>query len=229
MKKMIVAFAALAACVTQAIATPDFRITEVYTGITGEDGTPDWIEVTNFGTTNGDTSVLWYDDESLNVPSGAQLPSFDLAPGEGAVFLVTGDASAASVDEFRAIWGPVANVGFATGGGGLSQNGDTAAILLDDGVNNGIGIGSIVDLLTFPGLPSASTATVVDPDGTGASLGLATDGVGGAYTSNLFFNDNIGDGVNNIQLVGSPFGGVPEPTTVALAAIAAFGLAARRR
>ena len=214
--------AALLAACGAALADADFRITEAYVGITGEDGTPDWIEVTNFGTMDGDTGLLWYDDESLSVAAGVQLPSFILSPGESAVFLVTGDVTATSIDDFIAIWGPVPNLGAAAGGGGLSQGGDVAGILLGDG--------TVVDTLAFPALPVDSVATIVDPTGMG-SLALAQDGVLGAYTSNPFFNDNLADAIANgnlISLVGSP-GVVPEPAAAVLVALAAGLVAPRRR
>lgn len=217
---LLALIAALAMSAASASAEPVFKITELYTGITGEDGSSDWIEVTNFGTMNGDTSTLWYDDESASVAAGVQLPSFELSPGDSAVFLVTGDATMDSIAEFTAVWGSVPNLGFATGGGGLSQGGDAAFILLGDD--------TVVDSLVFPGLPSESTATVTDPTGRGP-LGLSAVGVGGAYESVPFFNDNLGGTEILVTLVGSPGFAVPEPVSAVLAMIAAAGIAARRR
>ncbi|MEO1496172.1 MAG: PEP-CTERM sorting domain-containing protein [Planctomycetota bacterium] len=202
---------------SHSLATPVFKITEVYTGLSGPDGTPDWIEVTNFGDMDGDTSVLWYDDESEDVASGAQLTSFMLSPGESAVFLVTGDVTATSVDEFRDIWGPVAKVGTGPGGGGLSQNGDQATILLGDG--------TVVDRFAFGG--GAGAATFEDPTGTD-SIVVSTLGLNGAYESAPFFNDNIIP-VDPflVTLVGSP-GAIPEPGALALL-VAGFATAGIRR
>lgn len=214
---------AVAALIGPASADPIFRITEAYVGATGEDGTPDWIEVTNFGTMAGDTGILWYDDESLSVAAGVQLPSFSIAPGESAVFLVTGDVEPTSIDDFTALWGPVANLGAAAGGGGMSQNGDTAGLLLADD--------TVVDTLVFPGLPQDNVATIYDPTGlaTPQELLLSAVGVGGAYESVPFFNDNIGGAANEISLVGSPGVNVPEPAAGLLVVLSLAGVAARRR
>ncbi|MEM6328969.1 MAG: hypothetical protein AAF790_01840 [Planctomycetota bacterium] len=229
MKRSTLAFyltvLAASLCATAAPASAIFRITEVYTGITGEDGTPDWIEVTNFGDMDGDTGVLFYDDESLEVIPEAQLPSILLSPGESAVFLVTDDASFASIREFLTIWGTgVTNVGFVPDGGGLSQNGDTAAILLADG--------TVVSSVSFPPLPSSNTATIQPVP----QLGLSILGERGAFESNPFFNDNIGtgdEGMEMITLVGSPglYVPVPEPASALLAVLAGVGgvAGARRR
>lgn len=221
MKRSTLAFyltvLAASLCATAAPASAIFRITEVYTGITGEDGTPDWIEVTNFGDMDGDTGVLWYDDESEDVGSGAQLTSFTLSPGESAVFLVTEDVTATSVDEFRTLWGPVAKVGTGPDGGGLSQNGDQATILLGDG--------TVVDRFAFGG--GAGAATYEDPTGTDAIV-VSTLGLNGAYESAPFFNDNIIP-VDPflVTLVGSP-GAIPEPGALALL-VAGFATAGIRR
>ena len=222
MKSTALFSCALMALSSTAFGAADFRITEAYVGVTGEDGTPDWIEVTNFGDMAGDTGTLWYDDESLDVSAGAQLTSFSLEPGESAVFLVTDDVTDTSAAEFTALWGSVPNLGEGRDGGGLSQNGDTAAILLGDG--------TVVDTLEFSGLPQSNNATIEDLTGlaTPAQLALSVAGVNGAYESAPFFNDNIG--VNDmLTLVGSPGVNVPEPAAAMLGFIAVAGLAAARR
>lgn len=198
--------------VASANAAPIFQITEVYAGISGDDGTPDWIEVTNLGDMNGDTGILYYDDESLSAAAGVQLPSFDLSVGESAVFIVTGDASSDSITDFTTIWGAITNLGFATGGGGLKQSGDTAAILLSDD--------TVIDSLTFG---FSGTATLEDPTGMGTGS-LSMVGVNGAYESNAFFNDTLGLPGDVATLIGSPgtIVGVPEPASL-LMALAAVG------
>ncbi len=210
----------LLATASAAHGAATFKLTETYFGIAGPDGTPDWIEVTNFGDMDGDTGVLYYDDENPTIASGVQLPSFMLSPRESAVFIVTADASAASLAEFTAIWGPVNKLGFATGGGGLGQGGDTANILLGDG--------ALVDSLTYPAGDGIRTAE--DPTGMGP-VGLSTVGVNGAYESNPFLNETIGFPPGpgaTVTLIGSP-GRIPEPTAVALLVIGVAGALGGRR
>lgn len=217
MKYTATMLCAMLALSSAATAAPVFKITETYVGISGPDGTPDWIEVTNFGDMDGDTGVLYYDDVSADVGDGVQLPSFILSPMESAVFLVTGDAEESSLGEFYAIWGPITNLGYASGGGGLGQGGDTANILLGDN--------TLVDALTFSAGPAS--ATLEDVTGMGTPTESMV-GVNGAYESNPFFNDNIGDPVESmLTLVGSP-GRIPEPSSVLLIVGGLIGLASTR-
>lgn len=210
----------LLALTSTAFGAAEFKITETYVGVSGPDGTPDWIEVTNFGDMDGDTGVLYYDDENPTAAGGVQLPSFTLSPLESAVFIVTGDAADTSIADFIAVWGSVPNLGYATGGGGLSQNGDVANILLVDD--------TVVDSLAFGA--SDGVNTWEDPTGMGPVV-LSAVGVNGAYESNPFVNENIGFPPGpgaTISLVGSP-GRIPEPTAVALLLAAAGLFAARQR
>jgi hypothetical protein len=200
-----------------ALADVDFQITEVYVGLSGEDGTEDWIEVTNMGDMAGDTGTLIYDDESFDPDAGGDLPSFTLEPGESAVFLVAaGDPLGYpdAISEFEGIWGAGMTIG-ATDAGGLSQNGDIAVIMTADG--------TILDAVAFDDTVGGQLATI---DSIGDTPMVSQLGVHGAYESNPFFNDNIGDPPNYmISLVGSP-GLIPEPASLLLLAVA--GLIRRR-
>ncbi|QDT67528.1 hypothetical protein MalM25_04270 [Planctomycetes bacterium MalM25] len=200
-------------------AAGNLQITEVYAGITGEDGTPDWFELTNLGDMSISTGGLFYDDESADPAVNAPLDDFTLAPGESAIFLQDGEA--ADIALFESVWGAGINVGIAAGGGGLSQNGDAVFIfdsnVLDANTN-------IIDSVSFDGFGGTATLEFT-PAGVGTT---SVVGVNGAYESNAFFNDNIGDAQNMITLVGSPGFAVPEPTAALLAALAACGFAARR-
>jgi hypothetical protein len=213
--------AALMLCLTSpTMATPLFKITEVYVGIDGEDGTEDWIEVTNRGDTAGDTADLIYDDESLSVVDGGALPSFILDPGGSAIILVavsSGD-EATAISDFVAVWGSGLTVG-ATGGGGFSQSGDTAGLLLGDG--------TIVDTVVYYSSVVSNSATI---DVTLGTQAISQIGHNGAYESNEFFNDNLNQSPDYMwTLVGGPGAApVPEPMTVLLVA-AASGLLARLR
>lgn len=208
----------LMAMASHVVAAPVFRITEVFAGLSGPDGTPDWIEVTNFGDMDGDTGTLWYDDESADISAGTELTSFNLSPGESAVFIVTDDATATSPAEFRALWGPVGNVGVGLGGGGLSQNGDAANILLGDG--------TIVDTLAYGA--AGQTATIEDPAGIDQPA-TSLLGVNGAYESGSFANDTLNPfDPFLISLVGSP-GRIPEPAGLLLLVAGMAVSIARRR
>ncbi|MEQ8849501.1 hypothetical protein [Botrimarina sp.] len=216
--------AVLAATASAASADPIFKITELWTGLSGPDGAADWLEVTNFGDMPGDTGTLYYDDENPTIESGGQLDSFILAPGESAVFLTDSEPAdetfADSLSEFAAIWGGGIRVGLTNGGGNLGQGGDQANLLLGDG--------SII--ASFDYSASGDVATFEDPTGDGP-IALSSIGVNGAYESAAFVNENLAlPPGTTITMIGSP-GRVPEPTAVALAglAMAALSLGRSRR
>ncbi|MGL4514015.1 MAG: hypothetical protein ACRCT8_13070 [Lacipirellulaceae bacterium] len=216
---MVALAAPLASAGVVSAVGPIFRITETYVGISGPDGTPDWIEVTNFGDTDGDTGILFYDDENPSVASGVALPSFILSPFETAVFMVTADVDVDSISRFTNVWGAVANLGAADGGGGLGQGGDQANLLLANG--------TVVDSLTYTSTDGLRTWE--DPTGLGP-IALSTLGQRGAYESNPFLNETIGFPPGpgaTVTLVGSP-GVIPEPTAALLAVLAAAGVAGAR-
>lgn len=219
MSKFAKLFAGLAALTlaTGAFAAPVFEITEVYIGLKGEDGTPDWIEVTNTGDMAGSTLGLYYDDESLDAGEAGNLPDVTLQPGASMILLTGVDfgEEANDISNFHAIWGTSSGVYATNGGGGLSQDGDTAGLVLADN--------TVVDAVTYPGVDDFNTSTF---DVTSGSPVLSQVGVNGAYESNPFFNDNIGGPENEVTLIGSPLL-IPEPATLTLLAI--VGLAAIRR
>ena len=68
-------------------ATADLTVTELFTGLSGEDGTADWIEVTNTGTGTIDTGDFFYDDDSADINDAGQLDSILLGAGQSAIFL----------------------------------------------------------------------------------------------------------------------------------------------
>ena len=202
-----------------AASNAGIEITETWTGMSGEDGTADWIEVTYFGAGTFDTGTIWYDDAGPSIADGGQLDSFVLSNGQSAVFLLDTEASddiyANAADEFVAIWGAVANLGYTNGGGGLGQGGDEAN-LLD-------AAGNVLDTLAYAS--SGDTATFEKINGV---TRLSVAGENGAYASAEFFNDNdaFGSGVFFGSLVGSP-GVVPAPAAAALLGLG--GLVATRR
>lgn len=217
------ALAAIALAGTTASA--DLAITEVYIGMDGEDGTEDWIEVTNLGSTAIDTSSFYYDDESRSIADGGQLDSFLLGAGQSAIFLVSDDDGAndddtysSAIAEFNAIWNYAGFIGLTNGGGGLSQGGDEAVLMTGTAGNE-----VIVSSAAFGSEFSNTGATIDYVSGSPVDSVL---GVNGAYESNLFFNDNLGFPGDMTSLIGS-VGTIPTPGSLAL--IMAGGLVGARR
>lgn len=208
----------IAAAGFAAAGTPGIRITEVFTGLSGEDGTQDWIEVTWTGAGTFDTGTVFYDDSGPSLGNAGRLDSFVLNTGESAVFLlsdvpVDDIGFTLAVDEFAAIWGGVARVGLTNGGGNLGQGGDSAN-LLDAG-------GNVIASLAYDA--SGDLGTIEQIDGV---TRLSVAGENGAYLSNGFFNDNLGLPNDTAVLVGSP-GVIPAPGALALLGLG--GLVAGRR
>lgn len=213
---------ALTLAATAGAASANLTITEIWSGLSGEDGTVDWFEVTNTGAANVDTGLYLYDDVSADLLEAVSLPSFILAPGESAVILLEaapadGVTYATALEEFTAIWGGGINVGVVSpDGAGLGQGGDTVNIFLG---------GSVVDSLSYTAAQSNVLETI-ENDINGVRLSVL--GENGAFASASFFNDNLGLPGNSATLIGSPgFSSIPAPA--ALSALALAGLAGARR
>ena len=131
-----VAMAILAATPAMAqIST--LRITEAMSS-SGTSGTPtpDWWEVTNFGTSAVDMTGWRMDDSSFSFALSVALNGVtSVAPGQSVLFAETA-APLTAIPNFRTFWGGSANVaaiGSYTGSGvGLSSGGD--GIVLFDSV-----------------------------------------------------------------------------------------------
>lgn len=203
-------------------AMGQLSITEVYIGLAGPDGTDDWIEITNTGTTTitAGASEYFYDDVSADITEGGDLPAFSLTPGESLVVLVSSNADAAAFAEFEAVWGTGINL-VGTDGGGLGQGGDSVFLLDNTGAT--VDSFSYTDLDALPlGFDPAASFDIAQ--GGGASV----VGIGGAYESNEFFNDSIGASPDfMITIIGSP-GVVPEPATAALLGLGGLAMLRRR-
>lgn len=221
------AIAAVAALVASLSAVAqggptDIRVTEAFVGLSGEDGTRDWFEITNLGNTAIDTGTLIYDDDSADIALGGLLDSFTLGAGESMIFLISADNSAAddvtfatAIAEFQSIWNYSGLIGITNGGGALGQSGDAVNLFLASD-------SSLATMATIPGSLSGGLASidlVNDPM-------LSMLGVNGAYESNAFFNDNLGLPNNMATLIASP-GSIPTPSAVML--LAAGGLVGSRR
>ena len=203
--------------------TATVMITEAWVGLSGEDGTEDWFEITNMGDTAIDTGMFFYDDDSANVADGGQLDSFMLGAGQSMIFLISDDNSAnndddfaSAIEEFQSIWNYSGLIGLTNGGGGLGQDGDTINLLFGDN--------SIFASQDVPGALSGGLFTIDFVNGAAPS----TLGVNGAYESNAFFNDNLGLPNDEAILIGSP-GAVPTPGALALLGMSGLVGARRRR
>ena len=199
------------------------QITESFVGLSGEDGTQDWFEVTNIGNSAIDTGMFIYDDDSADVLDGGQLDSFILGAGQSMIFLISDDNSAvddityaSAIAEFQSIWNYNGLIGLTNGGGGLGQGGDAINLFLASD-------SSFVTMAETPGALSGGLSTIDYVNGTALSM----LGVNGAYESNAFFNDNLGLPNDSATLIGSP-GTVPAPSAAALLALGGL-LGARRR
>lgn len=202
---------------TSSQALPIFEITEIYNGISGNDGSADWFEIVNVGDSIGDTGTLFFDDESADPTKAGQLDSFILVPGGVAIFLI--DDNASSINEFTSVWGNVANVGLTNGGGSLGK--------ADDGVflfDSSLATANLIDNALY-GSQGATLATMeVTPTGT---VTVSSLGINGAYTSNAFANDNFGG--SSVSLTGSPgVAAVPIPAAIWLFA-SSLGLLGLRK
>ena len=174
-----------------------FDVTEVYPGISGEDGTSEWFEITNNGASAGNIDALFYEDNSNDPTLAVQLPSFNLAPGETVIVLNTN--SAADVATFESVWGVGPNI-VTVDGPGLNDGGDTVNLY-----DSNMAGATLVESVTYDGSANLETYEFA-ADGTQS---LSVVGTNGAYTSAEFFNDNVGDPDNMISLVGSPGGTLP--------------------
>ena len=204
--------------------TASIAITEAFVGLSGEDGTQDWFEITNIGNSAIDTGLYIYDDDSADPASGGQLDSFILGAGQSMVFLISDDNSAvddvtyaSAIAEFQSIWNYNGLIGLTNGGGALGQSGDIINLFLASD-------SSFVTLAETPGALSGRLATIDYVNGTALSM----LGVNGAYESNAFFNDNLGLPNDTATLIGSP-GTVPAPGAMALLGLGGLMGARRRR
>jgi hypothetical protein len=203
-----------------------FEITEAFTGLSGEDGTTDWFEVTNTGPGVLDTGSLFYDDDGPSAASGGTLDSILLNAGQSAIFLISDDNAASdditytsAILEFQDIWNYAGPIGLTNGGGGLGQGGDSVNLSSDGGTT------FTETVLTPSGLSGALETIEFDAAGNASASAL---GVNGAYASDAFFNDNLGLPNDSATLVGSP-GVVPEPSSLALLSLGGLAMLRRRR
>ena len=198
-------------------AAADLRVTELYSGVSGPDGTPDWFELTNEGVTDLSTAGLFYDDNSFDATKDDALANVTIGAGESVIFLVSWEDDytdvADAIADFVAFWGDVATVSYVDGGSGLGGGGDAVAIF-----DGNLADSNLVTSAAYNDAQGGAFATTEYP--TGPVGQLSTLGVNGAFESLL------GAGDSDTPIVGSP-GVVPSPAGVA--ALALGGLVAGRR
>ena len=216
MSKQFVLVAALAASFAS-VASANIRITEVMSSSNGGGTpTPDWIEVTNYGSSSVDLTGWRIDDGSFNVAVSAALNGItSIAAGESVIFIES--AAGAGVSGFRTFWGGLSSmqVGYYSGSGlGFSSGGDGACLFN--------GSGSILSQVSFGAATSGSSffygwdaAGVLDSSFNGLVSTVGTIGTQVTFSAS-----------SDTGSLGTAIG-VPTPGALALLGLA--GLAGRRR
>ena len=216
MKSLLYAGGLAAALASSASA--NIRITEAMSSSNGLGlPTPDWIEVTNYGSTSIDLTGWRMDDNSFNFAASVALNGITtIAAGESVIFIES--AAGAGIAGFRTSWGGLSGVqvGYYSGSGvGLSSGGD-GACLFDS-------LGAILSQVSF----GAATS--------GSSFFYGWDSFGAlnpAYNAIVSTVGTIGNQVTytstgDTASIGTAIG-VPAPGAIALVGLAGF-VARRRR
>ena len=216
MKKLLV-LATIVALSVSAFAAANLQITEIYSGLSGDDGTADWFEITNYGDSAWDltASGLYYDDDSQAWSKADPITGItSIAAGESVIVMVSGSAS--DIDTMRDLWNLSASIQVGiVDGAGIGNDATDGATLFDS-------LQTILDYAEYDwptdGLLCRTIDFTVDP------AAPTTPGVNGAYHSDMFYNSVYGC---DICLVGTP-GFVPEPATMALLGLGALVLRRRK-
>lgn len=219
--------------VTPAFAT--LRITEVQSN-SGVGGTPDWFEVTNYGSSPVTMTGYKMDDGSFSFAVAVELFGVtSLGPTESAVFVES--AAGADIPGFRTYWGnatlPV-QIGYYAGSQiGFSSAGDGVVVFDPTGTE-------VTPRTSFGNATANSGATFYWAYNPTGAFVLGSQSNGLVSTVGTIAGEN--GGISQVtylsatslpQNTGSPGTAavVPEPSTVALAAagLGLAGVAARRR
>ncbi len=213
MKSALIVAGLVAAVASPALAS--IRITEVMSSSNGLGApTPDWIEVTNYGSSAVSLAGWRFDDGSFNFAVSAALNGISsIGAGESVIFIES--AGGAGIAGFRSHWGGLSGiqVGSYSGSGlSLSSGGDGACLF--DSTN------AILSQVSFGAATSGSSffygwnAGSLDPAYTGVVSTVGTIGTQVGFTS-----------TGDTGSLGTAIG-VPAPGALALLAVA--GLAGRR-
>jgi predicted extracellular nuclease len=194
-------------------------ITEVMSS-SGTNGTPDWIEVTNDGSSAVSLSGWKMDDGSFNLAAAVALSGItSIGAGESVIFIES--TGGAGIGSFRTFWGGLTNVqvGYYSGSGvGLSSGGDGVCLF-----NN---LGANVNQVTFGAATTGSSffwgwdaQGSIDPNYSAVVSTVGTIGTQVGFVS--------ADALGNIGSLGTAIA-VPGPG-VAAAAVLALAVRSRRR
>jgi MYXO-CTERM domain-containing protein len=212
MKSSILLAAVSVAAIVASSAHASIRITEAMSS--SASGTPDWIEVTNYGASSVSLAGWRMDDSSFTFGASVALSGVTtIGAGESVVFIES--AAGTAIASFRTFWGGLSGVqvGFYAGSGvGLSSGGDGVGLF--DSTN------ALVTQVAFGAATSGSSffwgygsTGSVDPSYDGLVSTVGTIGSQVTVSAN-------GDTAS----IGSA---IPAPGALALLGLA--GLAARRR
>jgi hypothetical protein len=198
-------------------AHASIRVTEVMSS-SGTGGTPDWIEVTNYGSSAVSLANWRMDDGSFSFAASVSLSGIS-SIGAGESVIVIESAGGSGLASFRTFWGGLSGVqvGYYSGSGvGLSSGGDGVCLFNDQGsILSQVSFGAASNGVSFFWGWDAQGA--IDPNYAGllSSVGMIGSQVGFVST----------DPLGNIGSLGTAIA-VPGP---GLAAIAGLSLARRGR
>ncbi len=213
MKSALIVVGLVAAVASPAFAT--IRITEVMSSSNGLGSpTPDWIEVTNYGSTAVSLANWRMDDGSFSFAVSAALNGIaSIGAGESVIFIES--AGGSGIAGFRSQWGGLSGiqVGYYSGSGlGFSSGGDGACLF--DSTN------AILSQVSFGAATSGSSFFY------GWNAGGLVPAYNGVVSTVGTIGTQIGFSSNgDTASIGTAIG-VPAPGALALLAVA--GLAGRR-
>ena len=217
MKKSLLAGAFVSAIVIAASAHANIRITEVMSSSISTSPTPDWIEVTNFGSSAISLGGWRIDDGSFNFAVSAALNGVaSIGAGESVIFIES--AAGAALGAFQTHWAlSGVQVGYYSGSGlGFSSGGDGACLF--DSTN------AILSQVSFGAATNGSTfyygwdaSGTLDPAYNGL---VSTVGTIGTQVTTLGPGGDTGS-------LGTAIGTIPAPGALALLGL--VGLARRSR
>ncbi len=192
-------------------------ITEVMSS-SGTNGTPDWFEVTNDGSSAVSLTGWKMDDGSFNIAAAVALSGItSIGAGESVIFIES--AAGAGVASFRTFWGGLTNVqvGYYSGSGiGFSSGGDGVCLFNNLSVNvNQVSFGAATTGSSF--FWGWDSMGAIDPNYSAVVSTVGTIGTQVGFVS--------ADVLGNIGSLGTAIL-VPAP---GLAAFASLALAIRSR